>query len=336
MNTSARLGFIGVGPMGRDLLKQALQNPKASVCALCDIDETALQEAQQLIDDAVPTYAEHGVMLEREGLDGVVVAAPQYAHAELSIAALRAGVHVFCEKPMALSVTQCEGMIAAARESGKELMIGQVLRYVNHCRYMLELVRSGELGNPLAMHVRRTGGKWGGWRKKWRLQRDLCGGALFEVNVHEIDLMCCILGNPVRVSAVGGHYVNDEIDYEDLISAQLTFPDGRIGSVTSSSCDFVGQNTGEIYLEQGSIHYSGRMAEVLVCKEDEDIQHVPYDEIGKDWEGATFREIREFIETCLGDHPSTIPGQEGMRNVEICQAAYLSVREKRPIELPLT
>ena len=335
MGKKARIGFIGVGDMGRTLLKAAVANPKAEVTALCDIDPEALAKASDVAGNGVPTFDRHEKLLSAGELDGVVVAAPQYAHPELSIAALQAGCHTFCEKPMALDVSQCETMLAAAKAAGKGLMIGQVLRYLHVYRFALDKVRSGGLGKPFAARIIRNGGPWGAWRGSWRLNRETCGGSLFEVSVHEIDLLLCLLGRPVAVMALGANYINDALDFEDNITAQISFADGSMGSINSGACDFHGRNTGEIYCEQGTIYYDNVAREARIARKDEEKEVIPFDDIGKDYEPGVAREVREFIEACLGEHDITIPGEQGMQAVEVAQAAYLSAREKRIVELPL-
>ena len=336
MASQARLAFIGTGIMGQDLLKQAVENPKATVAALCDVDPDTLDKAATLCPSAPATYDDHTTMLREGEFDGVVVAVPQHLHARLTIDALDAGCATFCEKPMGMNVRECEAMIAAAKRNGKELMIGQVLQYLGVYRYMLELAQSGDLGKPAAMRTIRTMGRWDTyWGKDWRLKKETCGGTLFEINVHEIDLMLRILGPATSVSAVGKHLVNDEIDYEDFISANITFANGGLGSVTSSQCDYLGKNNAELYLDKGTVYYDSLSQKVYIHKDGGERLELPYGEIHPEWENGLYREIREFVETCLGEHPATIPGEDGMAAVEIAEAAYLSAREGRTVQLPL-
>jgi predicted dehydrogenase len=254
----------------------------------------------------------------------------------VSIASLKAGYTTFCEKPMAMNVRQCAAMIDAAKAAGKGLMIGQVLRYIDAYRYVLELATSGELGKAFAMRTTRTQGRWGNpWIQPWRLSYELCGGMLPEVNVHEIDLMLCILGDAVSVSAVGGHYANDQFDYEDVMTGHITFANGGVGNVTSICCDWLGRHSAEIYLEKGTIYYDSLVNEVHVGKLGEEKRVLKYGQINPEWENGVYREMREFIEACLGERDVTIPGEQGIRGVEIAEAMYLSAREKRPVALPL-
>ncbi len=335
MEGVAHLGFIGLGTMGRDLLRAAAAVSKIKPSVLADPDVENLQQASALVEKEITTCTDYRKILEEGRLDGLVIAAPQHAHAEIAIASLQAGYHVFCEKPMGLNVIQCDAMISTAKESRKILMIGQVLRYINVYRYILELINSGALGKPLAMRTIRTMGKWGEWARPWRMRRATTGGMLLEVNVHEIDLMLCILGEAVSVQALGKRFINDEVDDEDFITFQVAFKNGTIGTCTSSSIDRITRNSGEVFCEKGTIYYDSVTSTLRVGRDGEDLEVLAYRDIHPEWEDGVTREIREFAEACLGERPVTIPGEDGLRAVEIGEAAYQSVQEGRVIHLPL-
>jgi predicted dehydrogenase len=179
------------------------------------------------------------------------------------------------------------------------------------------------------------GAKWGTWARPWRLKKETSGGMLLEMNVHEIDLMRCILGEARSVSALGKHFINPEVDYEDLITAQIAFVSGGIGSLTTAACDHIGRYTGEVYCEKGSVYFDSVSRMVHVGKDGQEKEEIAYADVHPEWENGVYREVREFVEACLGEHPVTIPGEEGMRNVEIGEACYVSILEGRPVALPL-
>jgi predicted dehydrogenase len=147
--------------------------------------------------------------------------------------------------------------------------------------------------------------------------------------------MLQIMGPAASVSAIGRHFINDEIDYEDFIAANLTFVNGGLGSVTSVQCDCIGKNNAEIYFEKGTIYYDSAGQNLHIARDGREKETLPYSEIHPEWESGTYREIREFVETCLGEHPVTIAGEDGMKAVEVGQAAYISAREGRTVWLPL-
>lgn len=333
MKNRARLAFIGLGTMGRDLLRETVKNPKAEVVALCDIDPESLAKAKELSDS--PTCADYHEILDPSSVDGVVVAVPQHLHASISIDALDAGIMIFCEKPMGLSVAECRAMIAASERSGKGLMIGQVLRYIGVYRYLRELALSGEFGDAFAMRIIRTMWLWGSWARPWRYRRDQSGGPLLEVNAHEIDFMLGVLGPAAWATAVGKRYINPENDYEDFINAQITFKNGGVGVLTSGFSDYIGRYSGEIFLSRGTLYFDSVSQTVHTRKDGEEKQVLPYAEVHPEWENGVYREMREFAEACLGETPVTIPGEEGLRAVEVAEACYRSIETGKPVGLPL-
>lgn len=337
MNNKTRVAFIGLGIMGRDLLAEMIKNPAAEVVALCDVDPLALDKAAAVYPKAPVLYTDADDLLTEIRPDAVVVAVPQHLHALLTIGSLRAGCHVFCEKPMALTVDDCEAMIQAAKDENRILMIGQVLQYIAPFRFLLEEIRSGKYGEPVAMrNMRSQGPKWDlTWKRPWRCRYDECGGLLPEVNVHELDLMCRILGHPISVTATGKRYINQEVDYEDFMSLQIHFAEGQIGILTSSCCDYLGKNCGEIFCENGTLYFDSMTCQIHIADAEGHRETYPYAELYPDGENALYREQREFIEACQGTGPVTIPGEEGMRALEIAEAAYISLHEQRTVDLPL-
>ncbi len=331
----ARLGFVGLGTMGCDLLKGTVKNPKAEVSALCDIAPKALEAAHAICAEAPAAYADYRDLIADDRLDGVVVATPQDQHAEISIAALNAGRMVFCEKPMGLNVKQCRDMIAASERNGKGLMIGQVLRFISVYRFVLEEVKSGAYGKPFAVRIMRSGGGYGSFARPWRQKRELTGGLLMEINAHEIDFMLQILGEAVSVQAVGDRFVNMENDYEDFIDAQVSFRNGGIGTLTSTSCDHLGRYLGEIFLENGTFYYDSLPGKLWIGKKGEERREMAYADIHPEWEDGVSYEMREFVEACLGEHPIPIPGEDGLRVVEVAEACYRSINERGVVTLPL-
>jgi len=334
MSEPVRLAFIGLGPMGLDLLAEAIKQPKVNVVALCDIDPAALTRANALVPTAM-SYDNHITMLKTEKLDGAVVAVPQYLHAPISIDCLHANLTTFCEKPMGLSVAECQHMIQTAQKQGKGLMIGQVLRYIGPYRYIYELIRSGELGAPVAMRTIRSQGDWGDWLRPWRLKRETSGGLLLEVNVHEIDLMLGILGDAHSVTAAGKFFPESQEDFENFITAQIRFKSGALGTITSVCGDYIGRHTAEIYLSSGTIYYDSLLEQVIIGRKGQEREVLAYKDIHPEWEGGVAREMREFAEACLGECPVTIPPEQGMRAVEVAQAAYRSAAEGTTVILPL-
>jgi len=201
-----RVAVIGTGmianaahfPALNDLRKKGL----IDVVGVADIRKEAAMETAQRHD--VPSYySDPQRLLDELKPDFVAVCTPNFYHKQWSIAALRAGAHVACEKPMALSLTDAEEMWAVAKETGKHLFPCQCMRWRNYMRHTKYMVENGEIGTPYFSDVefiRRYGiPAWG----MFHMKEHNFGGPFCDLGVHLIDSLFWIAGSP-KVAAVSG------------------------------------------------------------------------------------------------------------------------------------
>ena len=329
------VGIVGCGGMGASLARGVGELETADVVACFD---EAGDKAQELAattgSRAAASYEE---MLTDEAVGAVAVASPQFAHAACTLAAARAGKHVFCEKPMATSLEDCDAMIAACREAGVTLMVGQVCRYHAVHGKVQELVASGELGRPICMIVRRIGGGWGDrWSQHWRLQRGLSGGNLMEVHAHEIDFMRFVCGDVERVYAAGGLYLDQRLDYPDLALVTMHFASGAKGFLHSGQVSAIGGYGGRVDCEGGSLYFPaiwGADGGIRMCKTGGEPTFLAASEIPV--ETPVTHELRDFVDAALRGTPAPVPGAEGRAAVEVALAAYRSIETGQAVDLPL-
>ena len=139
-------------------------------------------------------------MLDREKLDFVDICAPTFLHAELSKKVLGCGIHVLCEKPMALGFSDCEEMIRASKNAGKELMIGQCLRFYPAFDYIKAAVDDGRFGKVIGGFFSRLSAPptWG-W-ENWFMNPELSGGCITDLHIHDVDIIRYLFGEPEAVS----------------------------------------------------------------------------------------------------------------------------------------
>lgn len=332
-----QIGLIGGGNMGKALSRGVAACEDGRIAAVADPgDGVAEAAAEEIGEGHVDAHTSVGEMLEREDIAAVIVAVPNYLHAEMTRRAAEAGKHVFCEKPMALNVADARAMIDACESANVKLMIGQVLRYNPPFVWILDRIRSGDLGEPFGIQVSRIGGGWGGtYRAPWRLEKETCGGPLFEISAHEIDLMRQVMGEAKTVYAAMDNYVTPECDYEDFVQMVVNFQSGGSGTLLAGHAAKMGAYDGKIFLTGGTIMFSHQQREIRWVAEGGDPQTTTYDEAAEGYEPGVQREIREFVEAVLDDTEVTIPGGEGLRNTEIAQAAGISAASNRVVELPL-
>jgi len=315
--------------MGRALAQTLKEIEGARVVACADSDEGRARELAE--EFGARAFSDYRDLLALDEVDAVVVATPGFLHEEMVVASARAGKHIFCEKPMAFSVASCDRMIAAAEKAGVKLMIGQVLRYIPRFAKIKEIVDSGVLGDPFGISIVRMGGGWGAGNVHWRRRKDMVGGVLFEVSVHELDFMCYIMGDVERVAAFTGRYVLEGIDYEDTAQVLLRFRNGGIGSLVAGISSAIGVYEGKVLCRRGSLFWGGDGIRYKTFEGEE----VRVGEEELPTEPGVHRELREFVEAVREDRPVTIPGEEGRRAVEVVEAAYRSAETGREVSLPL-
>lgn len=211
-----KIGLIGIGGMGRMHYGCYANNPNAKITALCDVDEakrTGAWEDQSLnlgggsqagIDmTGVGSYEDVYELIKNADVDAIDICLPTPLHAPVTLAALRAGKHVLCEKPMAWTVEDCAAMEAAAQENGVTLLVGHCLRYWPHYVRAHELIRSGEYGKVIYAKFQRVSGtpKWS-W-DDWLRDGARSGGAVFDMHIHDVDTALWWFGRPDEIKAEG-------------------------------------------------------------------------------------------------------------------------------------
>ncbi len=196
-----RAGIIGLG-VGKAHAKGYRTSPDAELIAVCDINEERLQMLAAEWGTPVH-YTDYHRMLKETPLELVSICLPNALHAEATLLALEAGMHVICEKPMAPTVAEARQMLDAARRLNRRLMIAYNFRYRPDTQWMKNLVQSGALGTIFQANVswrRETGIPGSGWFGEKGLAG---GGALIDLGVHVIDLSLWMMGFP-DVTTVSG------------------------------------------------------------------------------------------------------------------------------------
>ncbi len=155
-----RIGVIGVAGQGEYNWGQLAQVKTAEVVALCDVDETRTAKARQKFPNA-PFYNDYRKLLDAKGLDAVLVATPDHNHAVITAAALKAGLHTYCEKPLTHTVVEARTIAELAKKHKRVTQMGTQIHAHDNYRRVVELVQAGALGNVAEVHV-WVGKSWGG------------------------------------------------------------------------------------------------------------------------------------------------------------------------------
>jgi predicted dehydrogenase len=211
--------------------------PGVAVTALCDADANTLAKAKERCPGAA-TFSDYKEAVTRADVQAVIIATPNFLHAPIAHAAIAAGKHVLCEKPIALNYPEARGMYLAAEKAGVRHMTAFTYRFVPAMRYMRHLVKSGEVGAPWHFRSCRLQ-DWGTRSVGWRQVAKLAGsGELGDMLSHRLDYAHSMLGPMTRLTAhtqrihdVRGGQVND---LEDWVVVIGDYTNGAVGVLESS------------------------------------------------------------------------------------------------------
>lgn len=233
------VGIIGAGFIGRNHFNQYEKlSDRATVVALCDKQaERAAGDWSKVggnIGDkqggkrdlgGIKPYNEWADLLADPDVQMVDICAPTFLHKEIVLAALAAGKHVLSEKPMALSVADCDEMIAAAAKAPGQFMIAQCIRWWPEYVYLKGLFDSREFGELKSLHLRRQAEAPSYSLNNWILNPELSGGAVLDLHVHDVDYALYLLGKPTFVMAQGYKSPTGSVD---RIHAQWRYDSDRV------------------------------------------------------------------------------------------------------------
>ncbi|HEY3396448.1 MAG TPA: Gfo/Idh/MocA family oxidoreductase [Armatimonadota bacterium] len=199
-----RIGVIGVSGRG-GLAGSWHDNPRSEVVAGADVNESFLADFREKMGESVFTTTDYRRLLERADVDAVAVTSPDFLHEEHAVAALEAGKHVFCEKPLSITVPGCDHILSAWQASGRQLMVGFNMRYMNIFRVMKEIIDSGAIGEVKAAWCRHFVGRGGEfYYHDWHARREGTNSLLLQKGSHDLDMIHWLTGAYTRRVAAFG------------------------------------------------------------------------------------------------------------------------------------
>lgn len=208
-SSKIRLGVIGLGDIGTMHTRGFLREPDVEIAALSDVMPERVERAKSLLPPEhakrVRTCADYRDLIAAGGLDAVVIGLPVHMHMPAANAALDAGLHIFLEKPIAVTIPECDAFIKKVFASGKVVQVGLVYRYSNLFRTVGRMTESGAFGNVSLTYCKEYRDSF---PTPWFFKKNLSGGAIMDKNCHHFDLFnWFIRSQPKRVFAMGGQHV---------------------------------------------------------------------------------------------------------------------------------
>ena len=231
-----RIGIVGFGFMGRMHYRCWKAIDGAEVVAICDVNPSIVEDTKRAVGNiegaegaidfsSVELYTDFEQMLKSAKLNAVSITLPTYLHPDYSIKALKAGVHVLCEKPMALSVKDCDRMIRAARQSKKVLQIGHCVRFWPEYAEAKKIVDSGKYGRVIAATFQRLGAAPGWSIDNWFMDEKRSGGVALDLHIHDTDFVQYLFGMPRAVCSFGARGSKGELLH---IVTQYIYDDDKV------------------------------------------------------------------------------------------------------------
>jgi predicted dehydrogenase len=353
------IGIIGCGGI---VLQNHLPGlalcPEAKLVALCDTNPVVLESAS-IQTSITATFADYRQLLARSDVTAVIIATPNFLHAPIVLAAIAAGKHVLCEKPIAMNHAESLAMLRAAEEAGVRHMTAFTYRFVPAMRYMAHLVRAGFIGQPYHFRSCRLQ-DWATRAVGWRQVAKLAGtGELGDMLSHRIDYAHLLIGPISRLVADNRrfHDLRDgqPSDLEDWVAILAQFKANRATGVLESSKIATGR--GESARSQDYCEVNGedcslvfqleRPLELQLAKRgDTTLRTVPVPGEFLKWPGSprdphvgdpliTFRYDQdvEFIQAIVNQRPCVPSFAEGAQVQAVMDAAVLSTEEKQWVDV---
>ena len=329
---AVRYAVVGLGHIAQIAVLPAFAHARrnSALAALVSDDRTKLAElSRRYRVEGTYSYGDYDQCLDE--VDAVYIALPNSMHAEYTVRAARKGVHVLCEKPMAVTAAECQRMIAACRDNDVKLMIAYRLHFEEINLKAVDLVRRGRIGDPkffnssFAMRVRPG---------DIRTKRSLGGGTLYDIGVYCINAARYLFrAEPTEVMAISVNGAGAQLsEIDESTGALLRFGDGRVAAfVTSFNAADVASyrilgTKGQLHVEPAYEYAEGLAYELTV--DGKTTRH----RIGRRDQFAP--ELLYFSDCILKNRKPEPSGEEGMQDVRIVEALYKSARTGKAVSIP--
>ena len=354
--------------------RYARQNESVELTALADVDKDYVRKKSE--EFSTRGYTDYREMLSTGTIDAVSIATPHHLHYEMCMDCLDAGVHVFVEKPLAVTISQAERIVNKAKSKNLKLTVGHQYRTFRTSRTLKNLIDSNAVGN-----IMRVLWSWIEFRAETYYNRDIWrtiwkysgGGISIHSAIHDLDLICWLIGKPIRVNGMLGNQLHN-IGVEDIFCSNILFENNALCSFQASvnqprgySIRQIAGDKGIIIIEDVKSLTFDRKDKILLGKY-EDTLLVSVNEM-KDKEGQPETKwetvnvigdppkwkkllelsglmkikrehgisilLNSFIDAILIDKEPLVSGESTLPSIELVNAIILSAFKKKAVDLPL-
>ena len=327
------VAVIGAGRIGKLHAENlVLRIPETNVVTITDVNLPAAQETAARLN--IPNVSADYREALKDGIDAVIICSSTDTHTQFIIEAAAAGKHIFCEKPIDLSLKRIDEALAAVDKAGVKLQIGFNRRFDPNFRRVRDAVERGEIGQPHRLHI---------------ISRDpapppisyvrVSGGMFVDMTIHDFDMARFLVGAEVdEIYTVAGVLVDPAIGAEgDVDSALivLKFANGVIGSIENSRQAVYGYDQRvEVFGSGGSISTDNNYPNSATISTAQNVRRdLPLNFFVERYTESYVNEIRAFVDAVVNDKPVPVTGYDGRVPVVMARAARKSYDENRPVKL---
>lgn len=319
-----RWGLIGCGDVAEKRVAQAIQSePRSQLVAACRRDETKLRDFCEKFSVKQP-FTDYKRLISEANVDAVYIATPVCEHLPQALAAAEAGRHVLVEKPMAMTVAECDAMIAGCRESNVKLAVAYYRRFYPLIDRVQQLLQEGEIGSPIAVSAVTTvpldmkTDEEGYWRV---VAKAGGGGALMDVGSHRINVFLYLFGEIDEVKATcNTPLASYEAESNALVL--MRFANGVVGSLQCHFGTTVDPDEFSILGTKGRLVARPLNGTELIVESNSQRrveQHPPAQNLSSPL-------IADFVSAILDNRPPRVTGEEGRATNEVMQGAYANAQ----------
>ena len=342
-NRPVRFGLVGFGAWGQHHANAIKVTDGAELVAVSASSQTSIDLAKETCPDA-EMYTDYRELIGRSDLDVIDVVVPSYLHHEVATAVLGAGKHLLLEKPMGISLQECDDMIELADQKEVMFAVGHELRLSSMWGKAKEMIEDGFIGDPLYALVELSRNPYRQGAKGWRYDIERVGSWVLEEPIHFFDLARWYLqsnGEPCSVYASGNSRQPGHPELKDNFSAIMHFDGGAYAVVSQTLAAFEHHQTIKVTGTKGALwaSWSGAMDRTrhptfsLRAFDGEKVENVPIEKPT----GELFEledQIARMVDAFPNDTTLHCTGRDGRWSVAMCLAAEDSIRSGKPELIP--
>ena len=340
-----KYALIGCGRIAFNHIKASIEN-EINIVAVCDVADENIETLlvkHKLGSSNIKRYKDYKEMIDKEDIDFISIATESGLHAEIALYCIEKGIHVIIEKPMAMSIEDCEKIIKLSEERNVKVSACHQNRFnvpVQKLRKAIENKDFGKLSHG-TIHVRWNRNKDYYTQAPWRGTWEQDGGALMNQCIHGIDLLRWMMGDEVEeVYGVTRQVFHDYLECEDLGTAIVKFKNGAIGTIEGTTNVYPTNLEETLYIfgEKGTAKLGGKSVNTIDVwdfeGENEDMSGLEEKTENVYGNGHTLL-WKDFIESIKEDRKPYVDAVAGKNAVEMILAIYKSSNDRECVKLPL-